>query len=74
MVSFDLSTTNIILTVAVVGLFIFFITLLMKLNPSTEKKGNIETQLAIDRQKPLQTPIAYFTTKTSAYKDRHSKN
>src|SRR3990170_5931600 len=55
MVSFDFSTTNIILTVAVVGLFIFFITLLMKLNPSTEKKENFENKIGVERQKPLQT-------------------
>ena len=55
MVSFDLSTTNVILTGAVVGLFTFFIVLLMKLNPSTEKKENFETQIGVERQKPLQT-------------------
>jgi hypothetical protein len=55
MVSFDLSTTNIILTVAVVALFTFFVVLLMKLNPSAEKEENFETQIGVDRQKPLQT-------------------
>ena len=54
MLSFDLSTTNIILTVAVVGLLIFFLILLMKLNPSTEKKEDFETEIEI-RTKPRQT-------------------
>jgi len=55
MLSFDLSMTNIILTVAVVGLFILFVTLLMKLNPSTDKNEDIETEVEAEGQKPLQT-------------------
>lgn len=52
---FDLSTTNILLMTAVVALFIIFITVLMKLNPTTEKKENFETQIKIESQKLLQT-------------------
>jgi hypothetical protein len=55
LVSFDLSTTNLVLTGAVVGLFTFFIILLMRLNPSIEKKENCETEIRVERQKPLQT-------------------
>jgi len=45
MFSFDLSTINIFLIAAVAGLFILFITVLMKLNPSTETKEKaIETE------------------------------
>jgi len=51
MFSFDLSPMNIILIGAVVALFILFITVLMKLNPSTEKK-----EIQVERQKPPQTP------------------
>jgi hypothetical protein len=40
---------------AVVALFIVFITVLMKLNPTTEKKENFETQIKIESQKLLQT-------------------
>jgi len=60
MFSFDLSTINILLVAAVVALFIVFITVLMKLNPSTEKKEKaIETKIKVERPKPLQTtPIA----------------
>jgi len=55
MVSFELSTTNILLTAAVVGLFIFFIALLMKLNPSNEMKEKPETEIEVKRPKPPQT-------------------
>jgi hypothetical protein len=56
---FDLSLTNILLMAAVVALFIVFITVLMKLNPSTEKKENFETQIKVESKKLLPTsPIA----------------
>jgi len=55
MVSFDPSTMNIVLTGAVIGLFIFFLTLLIKLNPSSEKKEDVETEFEVERQKPPQT-------------------
>jgi len=65
MVSFELSTMNIVLTVAVVALFIFFITLLMKLNPSTETKEKPETEIEFERKKPLPTlPIVPHKTQT----------
>lgn len=48
MVSFDLSTTNIILTVAVVGLFALFIVLLVKLKPTKEEDESIETATQVD--------------------------
>jgi hypothetical protein len=52
MVSFDLSTTNIVLTVAVVGLFALFIILLVKLNPTKqeeETEGSIETAAHVEK-------------------------
>lgn len=52
---FDLSLTNILLMAAVVALFIVFITVLLKLNPTTEKKENFETQIKIESKKLLQT-------------------
>jgi len=56
---FDLSLTNILLMAAVVALFIVFITVLMKLNPSTEKKEDFETQIKVESKKLLPTlPIA----------------
>jgi len=59
MFSFDFSTTNILLIAAVVALFIVFITVLMKLNPSTETKEKaIETEIKVERQKPFQTPTS----------------
>lgn len=58
MVSFDLSTMNIILTVAVVGLFTFFIALLIKLNPSKETKQHSQDRIEVDRQRIAQpSPI-----------------
>jgi len=58
MFSFDLSAINVLLIVAVVALFIAFITVLMKLNPSTEKKQNLKTEIKIERQKLLKaSPI-----------------
>lgn len=66
MVSFDPSTLNIILTAAVVGLFIFFLALLIKLNPSSEKKEDVETEFEVERQKPPQAlPIVPQKTQTS---------
>lgn len=56
MVSLDLSTTNIILTVAVVGLFALFITLLVKLNPSTEKEEDFRAETQVEEQPPRETP------------------
>lgn len=55
MFSFDPSTTNIILTVAVVALFTFFIFLLMKLNPSTEKEEDFDTQIEVEKPTPQHT-------------------
>jgi len=43
----------------VVGLFGFFIYLLMKLNPSTEEKEGSETEIEVERREPHQPlPIA----------------
>lgn len=57
MFSLDLSTTNILLIAAVIALFIFFITVLMKLNPSTEtRKKAIETEIKVGTQQPVQSP------------------
>lgn len=59
MFSFDLSTINILITASVVALFIFYIIVLMKLNPSTETKENFETKIKVESKKLLQTsPIA----------------
>jgi len=56
---FDLSLTNILFMAAVVALFIVFVIVLMKLNPSTEKKEDLETQIKIESKKLLQaSPIA----------------
>jgi len=59
MFSFDPSIINIFLIVAVVALLALFITVLMKLNPSTETEEKLETEIEVERQKPAQTsPIA----------------
>lgn len=55
MLSFDLSTTNILLITAAVALLILFITVLMKLNPSTQKKETYERDITLKRQKLFQT-------------------
>jgi len=56
---FDLSLTNILFMAAVVALFIVFVIVLMKLNPSTEKEENFETQIKMESKKLLQaSPIA----------------
>lgn len=65
MVSFDLSTTNIILTAAVVGLLVFFIALLIKLNPSTEKKENLRPRIEVDEQEPLHSPTVLHSHQPS---------
>ena len=58
---FDSSTTNILLMVGVVALFIIFVIVLMKLNPSTKTKGNLEDDgkniedIMTEKPKPLQT-------------------
>jgi len=57
MFSFDLSVINILLMAAVVVLFTLFITVLMKLNPSTETRKKPEPEITIERQKPPQTPL-----------------
>lgn len=51
MVSFDLSTTNIVLTVAVVGLFALFIILLVKLNPTKQEEESLETTTHVEEPK-----------------------
>jgi len=65
MVSFDLSTTNIVLTGAVVALLIFFIALLIKLNPSTEKKENLRPRIEVDEQEPLHSPTVLHNHQSS---------
>jgi len=57
MLYFDASTTNIILTVAVVALFAFFLLLLMKLNPSAENKRKTENESGPERSKQEQPRI-----------------
>jgi hypothetical protein len=54
MFPFDLSATNILLLTAAVALLILFITVLMKLNPSTQKKETYERDITLERQKPFQ--------------------
>jgi len=55
---FDLSTINILLVAAAVTLFILFITVLMKLNPSTEKRQKLEARNKMERPKPpVTSPI-----------------
>jgi len=51
MLSLDLSMTNILLIAAVVALFILFVTVLMKLNPSTKAEETSE-EITIERQRP----------------------
>jgi type IV secretory pathway VirB10-like protein len=55
---FDLSTTNILLAGAVVALFVAFIFILMKLQPTTESKQSQEPRTNVDKEKPqpLQAP------------------
>jgi hypothetical protein len=50
--SFDLSTTNILLAGAVVALFIAFIFVLMKLKPTTEDKQSQEPRANVEKEKP----------------------
>lgn len=57
MLYFDPSTTNIILTVAVVALFALFLLLLMKLNPSAETKKKSDDELKPERPKHDQPRI-----------------
>jgi len=62
MFSFDLSMVNVILLAGIVVLVIIFITILMKLNPSTEKKETLKTETKVERQKPPEiSPIAAQT-------------
>jgi hypothetical protein len=59
MFPFDLSAINILLVAAVFALFIVFITVLMKLNPSTEtKEKTTETEIKVERPKTQQTSPA----------------
>jgi hypothetical protein len=44
--------TNILLIAAVVALFILFVTVLMKLNPSTKAEETAEREITIERQRP----------------------
>jgi len=55
MFPFDLSTINVLLIAAVTVLFILFVTVLMKLNPSTEKRELLETEIQVEKHKPLLT-------------------
>jgi hypothetical protein len=57
MFPFDLSTNNTLLIAAVVALFIVFLIVLIKLNPSTEKEEEkSETKSKVEKPKPMQTP------------------
>jgi Ca2+/Na+ antiporter len=56
MFSFDLSTMNILLVATVVALFVVFVLVLMKLNPSIEAKERRETETRLEKEKPLQMP------------------
>jgi len=70
MFSLDPSTMNIVLTVTVVTLFIGFITLLIKLKPSTEAGENPETEIEVEVQKPFQnSPIVHQTPPLPAQTD-----
>jgi hypothetical protein len=55
---FDLSTMNILLVVTVVALFVTFVFILMKLNPSTETKTSSgqEPRMPLEKEKQPQTP------------------
>jgi hypothetical protein len=55
---FDLSTMNILLVVTVVALFLTFVFILMKLNPSTETKASPsqEPKMPPEKEKQPQTP------------------
>ena len=65
--SFDLSTTNILLAGAIVALFVAFIFILMKLQPTTESKQTQEQGTNIDEEKPqpLQTSQPLKTLSSS---------
>jgi len=54
MFSLDAATTNILLIAGVIALVIFFITVLMKLNPSPETKENLKKTITLETQKPPQ--------------------
>lgn len=64
---FDLSTTNILLAGAVVALFVAFIFILMKLQPTTESKQSQEPRTNVDKEKPqpLQAPQPLRTSPPS---------
>jgi hypothetical protein len=55
---FDLSTMNILLVVTVVALFLTFVLILMKLNPSTETKASSSQQpkMPLEKEKQPETP------------------
>jgi len=55
MLSLDLSTTNILMIAAVVALFILFVTVLMKLNPSTEAEETVGREVTIESPEPIRT-------------------
>jgi len=55
--SFDLSTTNILLAGAVAALFIAFVFVLMKLKPTPENKPSQEPRTNVDKEKP-QLPMS----------------
>jgi len=54
MLPFDLSAMNILLVVAVTALFIFFIAVLMKLNPSTETETIHQKEVFQKKKPPIQ--------------------
>jgi len=62
MLSLELSTIDILLIAAVVTLFILFVTVLMKLSPSTETKEKLQTgmqfenEVETEKHKSPQTP------------------
>jgi len=57
MLYFDSTTTNIILTAAVVGLFAIFLLLLVKLNPSAETRRKTEDEVKHEKPKQEQPRI-----------------
>ncbi len=55
--SFDLSTTNILLAGAVIALFAAFVFILMKLQPTAENKQSQEPRTRIDKETQLPLPL-----------------
>lgn len=65
MFSFDASSTNLLLTAAVAGLFVGFVILLLKLKPSTVREEITEPEpdeIIVQSQKQLRIPLGVSQT------------